>query len=416
MSTSTFEWDNRASYALTELVLFILTSLVIVIAVTLSFALVYWSTVRGESNKAYLLILRPLFENVLPSAIAFTPVDLPAAETTNETGEPSRKAQSGPNVNIVLLGHQERTSEKERNRHKKDRIRRLWVQVYFVLLCFLIVLWAVSVFSDSVLYRKTSSCSDHDVQDTDLSCFLLSTRNIPEGVQQIIDDEKDPVPCKEVQNYINSQNSTYDLEVICYQSILSPLAAVGVAYGAMKTIAFGIILILSVFLILTKKCNNPSNCKIVIGQTLQLFLSFVISVIVLTMIALLHVVTGARNSAFDYLRGEKFYNFSVTVLTPVTIIFTLGLFPWWAFEPLEDPTKSKEAYFDEKNGKFTKEFRLIVHKMILHQKFSTGMGPLIKTVVEGAANELVDRFSSNDTKSGSDGDQKEQPQNNVRTD
>lgn len=404
MSTSTFEWDNRASYALTELILFILTSLVIVIAATLSFALIYWSMVRGENNKTYLLILRPLFDNVLPSAIAFTAVDVPAVETTRN---------NRPKVNIVLLGHQERMSKKEKNEHRKDRIRRLWVQVYLVLLCFLVVLWAVSVFSDSVLYRKTSSCSDHDVEDTDLSCFLISTRNIPEGVQQIIDDEKDPVPCKKVQNYINSQNSTYDLEVICYQSILSPLAAVGVAYGAMKTIAFGITLILSVILILTKNCNDPSNCKILIGQTLQLFFSFVITAIVLTVIALLHVVTGARNSAFDYLRGEKFYNFSVVVLTPVTIIFTLGLFPWWAFKPLEDPTESTEAYFDEKNGKFTREFRLIVHKMILHQKFSTGMGPLIKIVVKEAANRLVDQFGGNRTENGSDGDQKERPQSNV---
>lgn len=400
MSTSTFEWDNRSSYALTELILFILTSLVIVIAAILSFALVYCSMVRGENNKTYLLILRPLFENVLPSAIAFTPVDLTAVETT---------PNSRPKVNIVLLGHQERVSKKEKDEHKNDGIRRLWVQVYLVLLCFLVVLWAVSVFSDSVLYRKTSSCSDHDVEDTDLSCFLISTRNIPEGVQQIIDNEKDPVPCKEVQNYINSQNSTYDLEVICYQSILNPLAAVGVAYGAMKTIAFGITLILSVLLILTKNCDDPSNCKILIGQTLQIFLSFVITAIVLTAIALLHVVTGARNSAFDYLRGEKFYNFSVVVLTPVTIFFTLGLFPWWAFKQFKDPTESTETYFE--NGKFTKEFRLIVHKMILHQKFSTGMGPLIKTVVLGATNRIVDQISS--TENGSDVDQKERPQSNV---
>ena len=56
------------------------------------------------------------------------------------------------------------------------------------------------LFSESVLYKKTSSCTDLSVQDTDLSCFLLSS---PESVQQIIENEEgDLVPCGDVQRFI----------------------------------------------------------------------------------------------------------------------------------------------------------------------------------------------------------------------
>lgn len=365
MSTDTLEWEKRSDYALTEMVLFILTSLVIIIAITLSFALVYLNL---DGDKKFISSLLPLFENVLPSAIAFTPA---------KTAE----------VNIVFLGRQER--------EKKKRITRLWIQVYFVLLCFLIVFWAVSTFSSSVLYRKTTSCSDLDVEDTDLSCFLLSNDDIPEGVQQILDDEKnDIVPCDKVEDYIENQlqNSTFDLEVICYEYVLNPLAAAGIAYGAMKTIAFVIITGLSVILIVTRNYRDRerdkelTNGKILIAQAVQLFLSLMIIAVLIIVIALLHAITATRNSAFDYLRGEKFYSFSVVVLAPVTIIFTLGLFPWWAFEPLDDPTQSAKlvAIVDDKK-KVTNAFHLIVHKAILQHKFSTGIDTLLK-LVGGLAN------------------------------
>ena len=361
--TDTLEWDKRADYALTELVLFILASLVIVIAITLSFALVFLNL---DGNQKFISTLRPLFENVLPAAIAFTPV-----ETEKKTAE----------VNIVFLGRQER--------EKKKRITRKWVHLYFVLLCFLIVFWAVATFSSSVLYRKSTSCTDLDVEDTDLSCFLLSNEDVPEGIQQIIDEEKgDLVPCDKVEEYIDETNSTFDLEIICYQYVLNPLAAAGIAYGAMKTIAFVIMMGLNVIFIFTKKYrdrlkgNEFPDDKILVAQAVQLFLSFMVIALIIIVIALLHAITSTKNSAFDYLRGEKFYNFSVTVLASVTIVFTLGLFPWWAFEPLEDLTQSTNldrAIVNDRK-KVTKAFHLIVHKAILHQKFSTGIASLLKMV------------------------------------
>lgn len=389
MSSDTLEWDKRADYAHTELVLFLLTSLVIIIAITVSFALVYLNL---DEDKKFISTLRPLFENVLPSAIAFTPV-----ETAEKTAE----------VNIVFLGRQER--------EKKKRITRIWIHLYFVLLCFLIVFWAVTTFSSSVLYRKSTSCTDPDVNDTDLNCFLLSNENVPEGVQQIIDDEKgDLVPCDKVEDYIvNQLNGTrFDLEVICYQYVLNPLAAAGIAYGTMKTISFVIITGLNFIFIATKKRrdrqkDNELPKNILAVHVIQIVLSLMVIALLIIVIALLHAITPTRNSAFDYLRGEKFYCFSVVVLAPVTIIFTLGLFPWWAFEPLDDPTQSTDLgaiVDDKKNFKVTNAFHLIVHKAILHQKFSTGIASLL-TLVGKSDSETDVQKNGNGNPSSSNGSQ-----------
>ena len=74
-------------------------------------------------------------------------------------------------MNIVFLGHEERSPN---DRSNKESAVRIWVHVYFILLCGLIIVWTISVFSDSVLYRKSSSCKD-------LGCFLLSNRDRSPG-------------------------------------------------------------------------------------------------------------------------------------------------------------------------------------------------------------------------------------------
>ena len=256
------EWNERTHYALTELVLFLITSLVLFLAVLVSFVNSYMHLKRGVS---FFSTLRPLFENVLPSAVAFNPEKAKekdskqktrsppakgpnsASQATRRAGVPAKKSKP-VKVDVVFLGHQERSAE------HGGVARRIWVHVYFILLCGLIILWAVSVFSDTVLYRKTSSCTDVSLSDTDLTCFLLSNRDIPNGVQQIIDEEPgELVPCGRVQNYIVQNNISYDLEVICYEYQLNPLAALGICYGAMKSIAFTIISILSVLLAFTNK-------------------------------------------------------------------------------------------------------------------------------------------------------------------
>ena len=282
------------------------------------------------------------------------------------------------------------------------------------------MLWAVAVFSDTVLYRKTSSCTDLSLQDTDLSCFILSSDDIPEGVQQIIDEEKgDLVPCENVQRYLQSQNISLDLEVICYQYQLNPLAALGVSYGVMKSIAFVIITTLGIILSVTNKLrgrlfeaaentsssvpqppndstdfSSPkvlviSRATILAVHVLQLLLSIILIIIIAIVLAMLHNnVSGAKNSGLDYLRGEQFYRYSVTVLIPITIIFTVGLFPWWAFKPLDHPPKWKgREIADEEIANRIHQF---VHKIVLHHKFSTGFTPLIEAVAAGTVEILLD--------------------------
>ena len=218
------EWNERTHYALTELMLFLLTSFVLALGIGISFVVSYYHLKKG-SGISFFSTLRPLFENVLPSAIDFTPAHDNSKANTEESEE-----RDLIRVDVVFLGHQERA---EADGKKSSTRRRRWVHVYFILLCCLIILWAISVFSHTILYRKTSSCNDISLADTDLSCFLLSERNIPKGVQEIIDDEEGQlVPCDRVQNYIIQQNITFDLEVICYQYQLSPLAALGISYGA----------------------------------------------------------------------------------------------------------------------------------------------------------------------------------------
>ena len=391
--SSALEWNTRTGYALTELVLFTIALLVVIAAITLSFII---SFAQLTSNVSFFSTLRPLFENVLPSAIAFTAVE---------------KCPGEGRVNVVFLGHQERI----RRQPKKRDLRRVWVHVYFILLCGLIMVWAVSVFSDTIMYRKTSSCTDLAVEDTDLSCFLLSSRNIPEGVKQIIDENEgdgDLVPCEEVQNYIMSQNITFDLEVICYQYRFNPLAALGISYGAMKSIAFALIsilgLLLSIMNNIYKKCifqrfdddiegnfsassghNYKSragipNSTIIASHVVLLLLSTIIIAILTIVLAVIHKVAGTKNSGYDFMRGERFYCYSVTVLVPITIIFTLGLFPWWAFEPLDDPPECDITDLTKKQ--ITSKMHRMVHNMVLHHKFSTGFAALLEAVVTSAIN------------------------------
>lgn len=385
--SNTLEWNTRSGYALTELVLFIITALIVCVAVSLSFLLPF---LHATTNVSFFSTLRPLFENVLPSAIAFTVV---------EKSPRSRKGK----VNVVFLGYQERNLIQRQNRLN---LVRTWVHVYFILLCGLIMLWAVAVFSDSVLYKKSSSCTDLSLEDTDLSCFLLSSRDIPEGVQQIIDEEEgELVPCERVQEYIQSQNISLDLEVICYQYLLNPLTALGISYGAMKTIAFAIITTLSIILNITNKfrgrlfqdATNISSLfqpndytdfnsakvitrtTIAVAHVLQIILSICIISIIAVVLAILHNnISETENSGLDYLRGEQFYRYSVTVLVPITIVFILGLFPWWAFKPLGHPPKLKGSDLTDKE--VTSKMHHFVHNAILHHKFSTGFASLMEDV------------------------------------
>ena len=411
------EWNKQVYYSLTELVLFVLTCLILF--VTIAFSFIY-SYIHIKRNVSFFSVLRPLFENILPTAIAFTPASNSKTEDTGSetrshhstdvslTTEPLTDGKKGSNetrdgegtdgrsktdkeetINLVVLGHEERSPDMKSH---KTTLVRIWVHVYFILLCGLIIVWAVSVFSDTVLYRKSSSCNDISMEDKDLSCFLLSNRDIPEGVQEIIDKEPgELVDCLTVQDYILNNNLTYDLEVICYQYQLNPLAALGISYGTMKTISFVIVSVMNVLFAFFDKLfkrqpmrgsagsNTGSNfqqpqrkisvCAIVTCQICFILLSLAIIAIIAIVVAILHEVTGLRNSNYDYLRSEKFYNYSVVTLAPITILY-VSFVPWWALEPLKEPEEWNINSSDSPEAA-TRKMYSIVNSILLHQKFST---------------------------------------------
>ena len=325
------EWKQQSAYALTELVMFLLICIVLLVTAAVTATVIF---LYLKKKTSFFIILRPLFESVFTTAIDFS------------------RADEGKLIRVVFLGYKEQ---------KKHSLVRLWVHVYFTILCSIVMLWSISIFSDTVLYRKTSTCLDISVRDTDSSCFLLSDKNIPREIQEIIDEEEgNVVPCQRVQNYILLANITYDLEVICYQSQLSPLAAVGVAYGATKVIVFAVVTILSIVLSASGKLHARFPSKFFI-QAGQIGLSVLVIVIIAVVVSCLHTASDTRNTSFDYLRGERFYNSSVIVLAAITILWVFGLFPWWAFEPL------KEKFSSEDDG----ELRKSIHNMILKHKFSS---------------------------------------------
>ena len=106
-----------------------------------------------------------------------------------------------------------------------------------------------------------------------------------------------------------------------------------------------------------------SRSTILAVHALQLMISIFLILIIALLLAILHNdVSGAKNSGLDYLRAEQFYHYYVTVLTPITIIFTLGLFPWLAFYPLDNP-KWKSGELTDKD--IANRIHKFVHNIIL---------------------------------------------------
>ena len=367
------EWDKRSNYAVTELILFSLASLILFVSITVSFI---YSYIHLNYDVSFFSTLRPLFENVFQTAVAFTP-----ARRSGEGKEP-------PKIILVFIGSEERSPD--------VKSTRTWVYVYFILLCGLIILWAVSIFSDSVLYRKMSSCNDISVEDEDLSCFLLSDRDVPEGIQEIIDQQEgEKVPCAEVQRYIENNSLTFDLEVICYQYQLNPVAALGISYGAIKTVSFIIVSLLSAMFAFVNKLfkrhprnvapdgSKPKKISVPLIVTCHVFffiLALACIAIFAIIIAVIHEITGLKNSGYDLLRGEKFHSYSVVVLVPVTLIF-ISFVPWWAFDPLQDESPEWDIDFSDADKlKVKRKMYRFVHRSLLHQQFSTPLATLFEVI------------------------------------
>ena len=300
---SVLDWDSRKAYVLTEFITFAIGATVLLAVATFIAVVVcyYYRQEKTGKLKPVLSLHRSLLRTVFWDTIKL---------------ENSSKG-NGPTVTFSGLQPQSNLG------------KIVMVYVYFSLLCGLAALCFLAVFSDSLFYRKVSTCNDVSVRDTDLACFKISTTNVPPEVQRIIDEEGEGlVPCRKVQNYITQSNVTFDLEVLCYLSQLSPITALGVAYGATKSVIFAVVVLFDIGLALATK-GKCAKRFLVVAQVL------IVTVVILTILivpASLHQASGPRNSAFDYLRGERFFSFAVIVLGGITTIITVGLHPWWAFD------------------------------------------------------------------------------------
>ena len=184
-----------------------------------------------------------------------------------------------------------------------------------------------------------------------------------------------------------SPENKYYVRFGCYQSQLNPLAALGVAYGTMKSIAFIIITVLSVLLRITRKLKNKYKIVFVCFQGV---LSILVIIGTVAGVSALHKMAGTRNTAFDYLRGERFYHCSVVVLLSVTVVTSVGLFPWWAFQPLGLPQKLDAKVLLEDQ----KQLHGLVHK--LDQKFSTGVATMIEEAVDFFADNAFEMITGDE--------------------
>ena len=376
MSTTAFEWNQQSDYVLTELVLFLLNATVIIATVGCSSVVIFTQLKEGKS---FFTTLRPVLEVILSSAIGFVPA----------RGYPGQNK-----IDVVFMGYQENiqtdcessgTAESESKGFsgRKQKCMRIWIRVYFIILCGLISMWATSVFSYSLLYTKTSSCTDVSLTDTDLTCFQLSHSDVPDDVQQIINEEEgELVPCGLVYDYLTSNNLTYDLEVICYHYNPNIPAAVGIAYGSLKSISFAISIMLNGILIVAEKLKGKwkkkgegcvccrTRSKVILLQLLLILCSVFVAVVLCVVVGILHSFPHTKNTSFDYLKGETFDLYSsVFFFIPFTTIYTFGLFPWWAFKPLEQPPVWDTTNLSKEE--MSMKLSQIIHYVVLHERFST---------------------------------------------
>ena len=103
---------------------------------------------------------------------------------------------------------------------------------------------------------------------------------------------------------------------------------------------------------------------------LSLTLSAVLVVaVVCTVVGVVHHLPSTRNSSFDYLRGETFHSYATILFGTFTIFYTIGLFPWWAFKPLEEPPCWDTANLSKQE--ISERLNYTIHYVVLHERFST---------------------------------------------
>jgi len=143
---SALQWDTRKAYALTEFTTFAIGTVVLLAVATFSAVVVcYFYRHRNSKNESEKLkTVMSLHRSILRAVFA----DTVKMETP-----------SGGTIQTLIFSDY---------KPQPSFVKKTIVYVYFSLLSGLVALWFLAAFSDSLFYRKTSTCNDVSVKDTDI--------------------------------------------------------------------------------------------------------------------------------------------------------------------------------------------------------------------------------------------------------
>ena len=187
-----------------------------------------------------------------------------------------------------------------KRRRPRNNCCYVMVLAYFTALFILLSFLFLSLFSNFLIYRKTSNCNDINVKTQYSICFDLNNNY-------------------EVVNCLQRQNDS-DLEVICYLTDFNIFRALGTAFGAIQAFRT----LISIIFALGIKLGLKWPCW---TTTLQVFGALVIVVLCTTLYSLFYT-----HHISIILYGDPPLVHATLLLALATIFVFVCLHPWRAFK------------------------------------------------------------------------------------
>ena len=168
-------------------------------------------------------------------------------------------------------------------------------------------LWFIVMTLEHLVYRKTGTCNDINVNNNDFTCFNLKNHSLK--IDCTSEEAMDP-----------------NIEVFCYLYHFSP-SAVAIGFSTYQFILFLTVLFFKIAVEWTQcACCGKRSCSVcaVFAQVLIAALSFLV---VLVLCSTLHFRNVLRMYFFE---GKAVYRVAMFVLLAVS--FLVGIFtPWFGF-------------------------------------------------------------------------------------
>ena len=175
--------------------------------------------------------------------------------------------------------------------------------IYFVCMAFLILVWFMVILTNNLLYRKTTTCNDINVNNDRYGCYYalnFSRANC---------------------SWLRTHPDVNDISVICYLVNFDPPMALGVATGFAKFIAFVVDVSFRTTVILA---GTTLGCVFII--TLQVFGTIAL------VLGFCLGIGGVREDGLDWF----LYGFIPMRLVMLCLVLFLAIgvacLPWWAVD------------------------------------------------------------------------------------